>query len=127
VSRWFGFEQRWRDELCRAALPCVDGRGWAQVDTDAVWRRFDRIAPPAMQRAWRATVWLTTLRPLVRRGWPRRLGRLSQTEQAERLSAMAGHRSYAVAQLGMLLRLVICVAYLSDVDVRARTTDWLSP
>jgi hypothetical protein len=126
---WFGFEKRWRDELCRAALPVVEGRdlpAWTDLDADVTWTRFDRIAPPSMRRAWRVTVWLTTLRPLVRRGRPRRLGRLSPAEQATRLTTMAAHPSPVVAQLASLLRLVVCVAYLSDETARQAVTSWSS-
>jgi hypothetical protein len=130
VSGWFGFERRWRDELSRAALPVADGCGlpaWADVDTEALWRRFDEVAPPAMRRAWRVTVWLTTLGPLMRLGRPRRFGRLSAAEQDAWLAAMGEHRSRAVAQLASLLRLVVCVTYLGDDAVRSATTDWIVP
>ncbi len=130
MSGWFGFERRWRDELCRAALPGLDGHGlpaWADLDADEIWSRFDQVAPLALRRAWRATVWLITLRPMVRRGRPHRFGRLSTAEQATRLVAMSEHQSRSSAQLASLLRLVVCVAYLGDAGVRARVTDWVSP
>ena len=128
MSGWFRFERRWRDELCRAALPVVEGCDLPAVGRGrrrSGWDRFDRLAPLAMRRAWRLTVWLVTLRPLVRRGRPHRFGRLSPAEQDARLAAMGEHRSRAVAQLATLLRLVVCVTYLGDEAVRSRTTDWI--
>jgi hypothetical protein len=129
MTAWFGFEKRWRDELCRAALPAIEGRdlpAWTDLDADVTWSRFDQVAPPAIRRAWRVTVWVITLRPLLRRGRPRRFGRLSPAEQATRLSAMATRQSRVVAPLASLLRLVICVAYLSDETARHRVTSWSS-
>jgi hypothetical protein len=127
--RWFGFEQRWRDELCRAAIPETDSSdlpAWSDLDADELWARFAAIAPPALQRSWRVTVWVTTLRPLLRLGRPHRFGRLSPDEQQARLDAMGEHPSYAMRQLASLLRLVVCVGYLGNEGVRARVTDWAS-
>jgi hypothetical protein len=129
MTAWFGFEQRWRDELCRAALPSVEGRdlpAWTDLDPEVTWSRFDRMAPPALQRAWRVTVWVTTLRPLVRRGLPRPFGLLSPAEQATRLATMAERPSRVVAPLASLLRLVVCVAYVSDEGTRVDITSWRS-
>jgi hypothetical protein len=64
---------------------------------------------------------------LVRRGRPHRFGRLSLAEQATRLTNMASRRSRVVAPLASLLRLVVCVAYLSDERARLDVTSWSSP
>jgi hypothetical protein len=128
--RWLAFELRWREELCRAALPEAEGRdrpAWIDVDADEVWQRFDAVAPRALRHGWRAMVWVVQLRPMVRRGRPHRFGTLSPAEQALRLSVLNQRESRVGSQLASAFRLVVCIAYLSDGAARTRTTNGSIP
>jgi hypothetical protein len=63
--------------------------------------------------AWLAPVWMT-LRL-------RTLGSLAPAERATILNAMSRHRSYAVRELTLLLKIVASMALLGVPSVRARS------
>jgi hypothetical protein len=130
VIGWRPFELRWRDELCRAAVPHVDGSdlpSWHDLDAEEVWRRFDEMAPPRLLRGWRLTVWLATLRLRLRLRPPRHLDGLTAAERDAELASFIDHRSFVIRQLASVLLFVTCFGYLGDADVRSRTTERVSP
>jgi hypothetical protein len=120
MTTWRRFELTWRDELCRAALPTVDGvdlPGWDAGDTEAFWARFEEIAPASLRRGWRLGVWAATLAACVRRG-PRRLRTMTPTERDAFLDDLATHRWHTMRQVASVLRLVVAFGYLTDPAVR---------
>ena len=130
MTAWRAFERRWRDELCRAAVPAVDGHdlpAWEDLDTERFWREFSELAPARLQRGWRITVWALTIRSRLQRPGRPRLGRRSRAAQDAYLAALVHHRSPAVRQLGSVLCLVACFGYLGDAGLRARIVEEVSP
>jgi hypothetical protein len=123
VIRWFAFERRWREELCAAAIPRVDGSdlpGYDQADTDAFWQRFGRTADPTFQLGLRAAVWVLTLAPLATLGRPRLFGKLPAHVRDARLVDCLEHRARPIRDLAGVLRLAACMAYFDDQAVRTR-------
>ncbi len=128
MSRWFRFERRWRDELCRAAVPATAGLpGWDDLDVARVWVHFEQVAPAALQRAWRLSVWAITVGPRRPTGWPGRVGRLRADDQEARLAAWRCRPSRLGRQLDEVVRLVVALAYLDDPAVRERALSWSRP
>ena len=112
---WLGFERRWRDDLCAAALP-----GYEAVASEQFWRRFHATAAPTFRLGLRASVWALTLAPLLRLRRPRTFGHLPAAERDATLVRSVEHRSRLVRDLAGALRLAVCMAYFADPDVRAR-------
>ena len=122
MNHWFPFERRWRDDLCRAALPSTSDAalpGWDQLDAEALWTRLAEATPAHLQRLWRLTVWMLTLRTLVRRPMPHRFGHLDPSEQDATLSAWCDRPSRVDRPMIALLQLVIGVGYFGDPEARA--------
>lgn len=115
---WLGFEQRWRQVLLSAVLPAGPRhRAAGDLDLLEFWHVFGRTAPPDLRLAWRASVWLLTLLPLL---WLRPPMPALSPEQRQRfLVQWADSPVYWLRQVVVLLKTVAAWGALQDPETRA--------
>lgn len=123
---WTALEKRWRDSLCVAMIPGVDGSalpGLDDVDTSEFWAEYERSAPPFLRFGFRASVWALTFAPPALLGRPRTFDQLSPEDRDRLLDKVAHCRFYLVRQLPLTIKLMACFAYLRDEHVRRRVDE----
>lgn len=103
---WTAPERRWRDAVLDAALP-GRARPPSSLGPDD-WERWDRAADPLLRWGFRAAVWAFTWAPVVRYGRP--FHRLDPDRRDAALAAVAGHRSWTVRQVALVVHLVAGLA-----------------
>lgn len=115
---WSSWERRWRDALLEAMIP--GGHGLpplTSLELGGFWREYQATAPPLVRFGLRASVWLLTWLPL---GKLRPFHRLPAAARDRWLNRAARSRFYLLRQLVMTVKMIACLAYLTDGDVRAQ-------
>lgn len=114
---WFSFEERWRDQILATALPARGMRpGWADLDQGEFWHEYDRSAPILLRLGFRLAVWFVVAVALLTRG--RRFSCMNGGARDALLVEVANSRWYLVRQLAMTLKLVACLSYFKQPEVR---------
>lgn len=112
------FEQRWAATLARTFLPLgVLGGTTDRLEPGARIAADDAASPWHAALLLRACLWLVWFSPVWRLGRLRTVGGLDAPAREALLEALLDHRSYAIRQMTMFLKLVSCTALLGDVGV----------
>jgi hypothetical protein len=121
------FELRWAEHLLSAFAPPASGpsQGLAptpsEVDYLTVLARMRGKASPLAAIGLRAAVWIAALAPLWLWGKLLTVSSLAHERRPELLRQLLGHRSFAVRELTLLLKLCAAMALLGTPSVRARS------
>ena len=115
---WSRFELRWRDALLEAMIPGGHGLpSFGAIELDGFWREYEATAPPLVRFGLRAAVWLLTWLPL---GKLTPFHRLAPPARDRWLNEAARSRFYLVRQLVMTVKMIACLAYMTDAEVRRK-------
>jgi len=102
-----------------------DGPGLAPTRGEVDWTAsFEQMAGASNAQArlgMRAAIWLAGLSPMWMHGRVATLASLPQTERAAVLEELLAHRSFAVRELTLLLKLQSAFALLGTASARARS------
>ena len=122
--RLLKMEQRWLEAALAGFAP-EDGPRLAPRPGEVDWRAsFERMADSSNGQAkvgMRAAVWLAGLAPMWLEGRPHTLIGLAPEERASLLERLLAHRSFAVRELVLLLKLQAAFALLGTATARARS------
>lgn len=114
----FSFEQRWAATIARTFLPLgVLGGTTDRCEAGARISADDAPSPWHAALLLRVALWLVWFAPLWRSGRLRTVGGLDVPDREALLEALLLHRSYAIRQMTMYLKLVSCTALLGDLGV----------
>jgi hypothetical protein len=119
------FERRWAQHLLAAFAPPASSEGLSpgptEVDYLGVLARMRSKASPLAAIGLRLAVWLAALAPLWLWGRLTTISTLANERRPQLLRELLGHRTFAVRELTMLLKLCAAMALLGTPSVRARS------
>jgi len=121
MTRW---EQTWAIEVLNAfTVEGAPGLNVApgEVDYIGTFSRMRRGSTALAALALRLALWMVVLAPLWLLGRLGTFSALALRDRTELLSHLLSHRSFAVRELTLLLKLTAAMALLGTVSVRART------
>lgn len=121
MTRW---EQAWAEAVLTAfVVEGAPGLNVSQGEVDylhALGRMRERGTALAAF-GLRAAIWMVAMAPLWLFGRFVMFGTLARTERTELLSRLLTHKSFAVRELTLLLKLTAAMALLGTASVRARS------
>lgn len=121
MTRW---ERRWAQHLLAAFAPS-GGPGLAplagEVDYETAFMRMRRHATPLAALGLRVALWMAALAPLWLWGRLATISKLATPRRSELLRQLLAHRTFAVRELTLLLKLAATMALLGTPSVRARS------
>ena len=121
MTRW---ERRWAKQLLGAFAPS-GGPGLAplpgEVDYESAFVRMRRHATPLAALGLRVALWMAALAPLWLWGRLATVSKLAIERRSELLRQLLSHRTFAVRELTLLLKLAATMALLGTPSVRARS------
>ena len=121
MTRW---ELRWAKHLLAAFAPS-GGPGLAplagEVDYETAFVRMRRHATPLAALGLRVALWMAALAPLWLWGRLATVSKLAIPRRSELLRQLLAHRTFAVRELTLLLKLAATMALLGTPSVRARS------
>ena len=121
MTRW---ELRWAKHLLGAFAPS-GGPGLAplpgEVDYESAFMRMRRHATPIAALGLRVALWMAALAPMWLWGRLATVSKLASERRSELLRQLLSHRTFAVRELTMLLKLAATMALLGTPSVRARS------
>lgn len=116
MTHWTRFERGLRDDILAALLPPVGPTpGFEPSAHGAFWVQLSAAAPRLLRWGLRASIWVV---------WGvaslsgRRFGRLTGPERAAVVATLEGSRFYAVRQVPLALKVVLCFAHFQRPAVR---------
>jgi hypothetical protein len=119
------FERRWAQHLLAAFAPASSGEGLSprpgEVDYLGVLARMRAKASPLAALGLRLAIWIAALAPLWLWGKVTTISALAIERRPELLRELLGHRTFAVRELTMLLKLCAAMALLGTPSVRERS------
>lgn len=117
-------ERRWAVDLLSAFAP-VGGTGLAPLDGEVdylgVLETMHRNATRLAALGLRAAIWLLALAPIWTGRSLRTISGLPRAARASLLAELLVHRTFAVRELSLLLKLCASMALLGTRSVRARS------
>lgn len=102
----WAFERRWLVHIAEGFLP-----SWPlPVDVHAAFARIEQRSTKKAAFTMRLAIWLLVLSPLWRFRSFHLLHGLAPEQRAEHLQELLAHRSYAIRELTLLLKVVVSFA-----------------
>jgi hypothetical protein len=121
MTQW---EQSWASDVL-AAFTSDEAPGLrplpGEVDYLNTFRRMARCSTALAAFGLRAALWMVSFAPVWLLGRIGTFSSLSRRERTELLRRLLGHRSFAVRELTLLLKLTAAMALFASGSVRARS------